>query len=90
MTGVQTCALPISALWRIESYIRFIDATHVIVDTYQTGINTSAALNATVVPVRTASIAVTTNATESLIITTTQSLALTSFNVDTFLIEQLN
>lgn len=88
-TGAIALSTSATMNYHVESVIRFIDATHVMVFTEYHGISTTA--NAGVMTsVRSASIAITTNANETLQFTTTQSVALTSFNVDTFLIEQLN
>jgi hypothetical protein len=60
-----------------------------MVDSRYQGISTTANVGVPVM-VRSASVTINTTTANTLILACTQAVALTSFNVDTFLIEQLN
>jgi hypothetical protein len=94
-TGAVTLTASAGNNWRIDSIIRVLSvsgaAVLVAVDTLQQGISTTANAGLSVLT-RTASVSLTAACTQAnnLILTCTQAVALTSFTVDTLLIETLN
>jgi hypothetical protein len=91
-TGAVTLTATAGNSFKIESIIRILTtgtSGTCMVDSRYQGISTTANVGVPVM-VRSASVTIDTTTAKTLILACTQAVALTSFNVDTFLIEQLN